>query len=622
MKKPVREMIANAMRSLAFGWRSLAIADMAYKLIAFALLAPGTALFVRWMLSRTGTAVVADADIAVFFFTTPAGVIALLLGSTILLAIVALESACLMVIGLAARHGLRVSAKAALLFSGAHALAILRLAARIVVRILAVLIPFALASGAVYLGLLHDHDINYYLARKPAEFWAAATVMAVIGAVLVVVLLRILTRWALALPLLLFEGVSPRRALQESSKRTAGNRRLVLLVLSAWFGLAAALSTALTFIMEWTGRGIAPHFSDSLAGLLLFLSGLAFVWVLLGLAVAIFSASLFSLLIVQLYVRLGEPSGANAADAIARAEGLRASPARAGAIVAVGLLAAAGFALLAFLGNRVNQPVLVIAHRGSSLEAPENTLAAFRLAGSEHADFVELDVQESLDGIVVVNHDSDLMKVGGSPMKIREHTLAELRTVDIGSHSGPQFKDQRVATLAEALASCKGSARVLIELKTYGYNKQLEERTAAVVEEAGMVQDCNYMSLDQGLVKKMKLLRPSWRVGLLVTKALGDITTLRADFLAVEARMATRSFVRRAHRGGQDVYVWTVDDPAWMLDALSKGADGLITNKPALAREVVTRRAHMSDTQRVLAALLVRLGESPDKLEKENALRP
>jgi glycerophosphoryl diester phosphodiesterase len=120
----------------------------------------------------------------------------------------------------------------------------------------------------------------------------------------------------------------------------------------------------------------------------------------------------------------------------------------------------------------------------------------------------------------------------------------------------------------------------------------------------------------------MKRLRPQWRVGLLAAKGLGDLTSLGADFLAVEARMATRAFVRRAHRAGQDVYVWTVNDPAWMLDAMGRGVDGLITDKPNLAREAVTRRARMSDAQRVLVALMVGTGARAEALPTEDALRP
>jgi len=215
-----------------------------------------------------------------------------------------------------------------------------------------------------------------------------------------------------------------------------------------------------------------------------------------------------------------------------------------------------------------------------------------------------------------------LMKVGGNPVKIWDGDAAMLRTIDIGSFKDPRFSAERVPTLAEALAACKGRCRVIVELKSYGHNQRLEERVAAIVEEAGMENDCMFMSLDLDMARRMKALRPSWRVGLLVAKAMGDLTEFKADFLAVEARMASRGFVRRAHRAGQDVYIWTVDDPAWMFVGLSRGVDGLITDKPDVARKVIERRAQMSESQRFLVAQLIRFGASTDALEAEGALRP
>jgi len=271
---------------------------------------------------------------------------------------------------------------------------------------------------------------------------------------------------------------------------------------------------------------------------------------------------------------------------------------------------------------RRNQQVLVIAHRGASAAAPENTLAAFQLGADLGADFVELDVQESEDGEVVVVHDSDLMKVGGSPLKIWEAPAAALRAVDIGSRKGLPFAGERVPTLAEVFAVTKGRVRVVVELKSYGHSQRLEERVVEIVEAAGVANETIFMSLDHDMIRRLKQLRPSWKIGVLVAKALGDLTSLNSDFLAVEARLATARFVRRAHRAGQDVYVWTVNDPAWMLAAMSHGADGLITDKPDLALQVVARRAQMSDTQRLLVALMIRLGAQTKALEAEDALRP
>jgi glycerophosphoryl diester phosphodiesterase len=367
---------------------------------------------------------------------------------------------------------------------------------------------------------------------------------------------------------------------------------------------------------------IAPQLAGSVTLLLLFVAGLAIVGTVLALAVGIFNFSLFAILIMRMYLGVDKAQPDSSILTRYLGEIRRFSGREMKVAVAVGLLLAVGAALVGLLVNRNQRPVMIIAHRGSSWVAPENTLAAFRLAADERADFVELDVQETSDGQVIVAHDSDLMKVANNPTKIWEGSAETLRAVDIGSYKDPRFSSERVPTLAEALDVCKGRCKVVVELKSYGHNDQLEQRVVDIVEAAGMQDDCVFMSLDHGMARKMKELRPSWRVGVLVAKSIGDLTQLNADFLAVEARMATRRFVRQAHNAGQDVYIWTVNDPAWMLVALSRGVDGLITDKPDQARNVVEVRARMSSVQRFLASQLIRFGASTEALEAETALRP
>ena len=617
--------MTDSVRDLSRSARSLVVTDIIYKIVAFALLSPATALLLRWMMSGSGEGVIADSDILFFFVTTPAGLLTLAGGGAILLGISALEIVCLMAIGFAAAQGGTLDVRGALVFGAARAPRVLALTAHMVVRVLAGLVPFGLASGLVYWALLRGHDINYYLAHRPPVFWAAAGIGAVIVAALAALVVRTIVRWALSLPLVLFENVRPRRALGESARRSAGNAPVVVMVLASWAAVALALLAAATWLPKVIARSFAPHLSGSLAMLMLLVTGLALLWAALVLVAGIVNVSLFALAILRLYLRIGsprEPRGPEAAGAEIPGARLRIRRylLAGGAVIAA--LAVVGLALLAAAGARRDRPVMVLAHRGSSARAPENTLAAFRLAAEQGADFVELDVQESADGEVMVVHDSDLMKVGGSPMKIWETSAVELRSVDIGSHAGPQYSGERVPTLAEALAVCKGRCRVNVELKSYGHDQRLEERVASIVEAAGMANDCIFMSLDHDMVRTMKRLRPSWRCGVLAAKAIGDFTSLPADFLAVAVKMATRRFVWQAHRAGREVYVWTVDDPARMLDVMSLGADGLITNKPDLAREVVMQRARMSDAERVLVALLVRVGARTESLEAEGTLRP
>ena len=623
MWSTVRALLTSATGDFCRRWRSLAFTDVTYKAFAFAVLMPTTTLLLYGLRAGTSNRVVADVDIALFFFTTPVGIATLVLGASLIAAITALETACLMAIGLGTARGVALQGRGALRFGAAQALKVLSLTAHMVARILAGGVPFLLAAGLVYLALLREYDINYYLSQHPPQFWIAAGIVALIAIGLLLLLARTIARWAFALPLLLFENVSPRRALSESARRTTGSQALILATLVAWAASAIVLVMATTWPLQFVGRMVAPQLAGSLVLLLLFLAALASVGAVLALAVSIVSFSMFSLLITRLYLRIGAPQPSVASVAqYASTERRRFSTRALAGIIAVALLAAVGVGLFIFLASRDQHPALVIAHRGSSATAPENTLAAFRLAAGQRADFVELDVQESADGQVLVVHDSDLMKVGGNPSRIWGADAEILRAVDIGSFRNPRFSAERLPTLAEALAACKGRCGVIVELKSYGHNQQLEERVAAIVEEAGMQNDCMFMSLDFEMARRMKALRPSWRVGLLVAKALGDLTELKADFLAVEARMATRGFVRRAHRAGQDVYIWTVNDPAWMFTGLGRGVDGLITDKPDVAREVVGLRARMSDVQRFLVAQLVRLGASTEALEAQDALRP
>jgi len=620
MWKTTRAVLSDAVRDLRLSSRRLVAADVAWKAFAFALLTPGTLLLLRLFLSRHSQDVIADAEIATTLFTTLPGIVTIFLGGAVLAAIGALEVTCLMAIGLAGAEGKRLGARQALLFAVTHAPHVLALTGHMVLRVLAGLLPFGLGGGLVYLAFLRYHDINYYLARRPAEFQVAAVLVAALVAALVVLLVRTAARWAFALPIVLFEGVLPRHALGKSAQRSVGDRGVILSALAAWGVFAALLLAVATRLPQAAGRGLAPHFGGSLAGTLTFVVLLAILSGLLALAAGVVNTCLFSLVLARLYLAVGEPESPRSPGeaVLAPRDSLVRHPRLLGAAASVSALAVAALVLLAAVPASRSQAVVVIAHRGSSATAPENSLAAFRLAADQKSDYVELDVQESADGEVLVVHDNDLMKVAGDPMQVWQSDAARIRSVDIGSPVGAQFAAERVPTLAEALAVCKGRCRVIVELKQYGHDVRLEEKVVEIVEAAGMANDCIFMSLDHGMVKKMKELRPGWRTGVLAAKAIGDITRLGADFVAVEKKMATHLFVRHARRAGQEVYPWTVDDAAWMLTLVSRGVDGLITNRPDLARQVIARRSAMSEAERVAVAALVRLGARPEALSNEN----
>jgi glycerophosphoryl diester phosphodiesterase len=262
---------------------------------------------------------------------------------------------------------------------------------------------------------------------------------------------------------------------------------------------------------------------------------------------------------------------------------------------------------------------IVIAHRGASMAAPENTLAAVRQALDDETDQVEIDVQETVDGEVVVFHDSDFMKTAGSPLKIWEAKKADLADLDIGGWFDEEFSAERVPTLEQVLQLCKGRAVLNIELKYYGHDVNLEQRVIDIVERSDMADEVVIMSLNYDAVAKVRALRPQWTVGLLSSISLGNTSAFDVDFLAVNAATARRSFIRQAQSSGREVYVWTVNDPLAMSSMMSRGVDGIITDEPALARRVLEMRRDLNPIERLLLGIGAEVGLLGD-LEGDDAV--
>ena len=326
------------------------------------------------------------------------------------------------------------------------------------------------------------------------------------------------------------------------------------------------------WLREAIGRGAAPHLAGSLALLLLFIAVLALLWVALGLAVSIVNASLFALVIVRLYLQARRAARAPRCPSRrpGRATAPRAYPA-AGAGRHRGARGARGRRLRTARvpGHLTAQPA------GAGDRAPRRVGGGAR----EHAGRLPPGRRAGRRLRRARRPGVGRRRGAGRPRQ-RPDEGGRRPDEDLGAPPRRRFaRSTSAATRARSSPAsgcrrsprrsrvCKGKARVVVELKSYGHDQRLEEKVAAIVEAAGMENDCIFMSLDHTMVAKMKRLRPDWRCGVLAAKAIGDLTTLDADFLAVEARMATPRFVRRAHRAGQDVYVWTVNDPAWMLAA-------------------------------------------------------
>jgi glycerophosphoryl diester phosphodiesterase len=236
---------------------------------------------------------------------------------------------------------------------------------------------------------------------------------------------------------------------------------------------------------------------------------------------------------------------------------------------------------------------LIIAHRGASAYAPENTIAAFELAQRQGADMVELDVVPTADGRLVVFHDDTTERWDGQPRPVETCTFAELRRLDISG--------ERVPALEEALAFAAESGMALnVELKAAG----MGPRCAALLKEFGVVEQVVVSSFVPAALQELRAAAPEIRRAYLMgtdtyrpdvrARELWPFFALRdVDAVAwhpYHDLPAIAQILPLVRRAGYQVNVWTVDDPLRMRALAALGATGIITNVPDVAREALDGR--------------------------------
>ena len=585
---------------------------MMYMALGLILFAPLVGIVGKFLLSLSGEAVLSDMDIAMFMLS-PAGIIALILFAGLLITILIFEKSSMMAVSATRLHGQNMSVLAALHFTAKHAKGIYFFTTRLLIRSLIIVVPFLVVSAAIAWFLITDHDINYYLAEKPPVFIVNVLIIGLIMMVMLFVLVRKLLSWSFALPLILFSSVSPADSFAKSETLAKGHKRQIVKAFALWAFAAFLLSMFVFGTVHFLASQVVPHFYDALKVLILVMGGMVVLLSLGNIFVTTFTSSSFSTLLVILSERYGCDINTSALSVKEEGEGLNLTTSQVTLLLVTAVTAAvlAGTWLLKDI--QTEDSVEIIAHRGAAGKAPENTIAAIQQAINDNAHWVEIDVQETKDGEVVVIHDSDFMKISNVPTKVWEGTLDELRQIDIGSWFDPEFSAQRIPTLEEVLLEAKGKAKVLIELKYYGHDEQLEQRVIDVVEKVGMSQSVALMSLKAEGVKKARALRPDWETGLLLSKAIGNISKMDVDFLAINMGMMKPNFVRRAHKAGKKVYIWTANDPVSMTSMISLGVDGIITDEPAMAQNVLTQRAKLGTIERLLLHTTVLLGQPVPK---------
>lgn len=231
--------------------------------------------------------------------------------------------------------------------------------------------------------------------------------------------------------------------------------------------------------------------------------------------------------------------------------------------------------------------VEIIAHRGYSAQAPENTMAAVAAAIDAGADAIEFDLQVTRDGIPILFHDDTLERTTNGEGAVAGHTLAELRSLDAGSWFGPDFAGEPIPTFEQALRQIgERVGRLYPEVKDFADPGALD-LAADLLLASGLVERTVVISMDWRALARMRSRHGGLRVGYIVERAsrtreglelaAGDERAL-VDFKA-RILLDDPSLVERAHDAGVDLAVWTVDDPREADRLLDLGVRRITTNR-------------------------------------------
>ncbi len=237
----------------------------------------------------------------------------------------------------------------------------------------------------------------------------------------------------------------------------------------------------------------------------------------------------------------------------------------------------------------------IIAHRGASAKAPENTFASFRLALRNHADILEMDIRLSSDNEIVVIHDASVNRTTDGTGKVSELTSSELKRLDSGSWFSPEYREERIPLLREVFAADWGNATLNVEIKgTPEEYPRFSKKIVRLVEEYGMEDKVVLTSFNNDYLEEIKKINPDISVGIVYNFRMQNYREKESLPGVSEINplwyFLSKKFVRKAHDNKIKIYPWTVNSRFAVSYISRLGVDGAITNKPGMVYSILKER--------------------------------
>lgn len=260
------------------------------------------------------------------------------------------------------------------------------------------------------------------------------------------------------------------------------------------------------------------------------------------------------------------------------------------------------------LNINLGKEVDVTAHRGGSLDFPENTMSAFRGAAEAGANWIELDIQQTKDRKIVISHDTNVFRVTGVNRDIIDMTYDEISKLDAGSFFSEKFKGEKMPLLEEALEFAKNNnVKLNIELKPTGKEIDFEKDVVDLIKKYDFVDRCVVTSQVYSAVENVKKVDPNIKTLYVMSIAVGNINDLEyADNFSVEASNVDEELVETVHKEGKKLFVWTINTEENINKMIDLNVDNIITDDYHLAVKLVNERKNSSLIEDLVKLLILK----------------
>jgi glycerophosphoryl diester phosphodiesterase len=573
-------------------------------------LIPASSAALGWGIFRGERLVVGNEDL-IGWLMTPAGMIYGLLAGGLALTASVIRFAGLFRMITDDMEGRRVSLKDTIVRIIPYSPKLFKFCVFIVITAVILLVPLMIGLGILHFFFLTEFDINYYLTVQPTEWYYALFGGLVWSIIWGIFVLYLFGKSLLALPAYLSADRTIREAVGRSwglaKERTARLLKLLGVTIGLWILIRIIIDAAMLFIASKVIQ-MAAGYTESLRLIAFLTGGYSMTALMVGAVIGFLGFSFVSALITKFYYEDSElfrqsvpPPGFRElqnrfSDKINR----WIRPVRLSILLLVLLTGSMITSIFMISGMDLPEDVIVSAHRAGPPPAPENSLAALEYAIRDGADYTEIDVQLTSDGVTILLHDVDLMRVTGDPGRISDVSFEDIRNLVMISNDNIPAEERKIVSLGEFLERAAGRIKVMIELKYYGFDADLAPAVIEQVRANQMEDQVVLMSLSQEGISQVRQLAPDLKVGFVSAFAVGDLSRLTVDFLALNQQAVNSNLLQSARERSIDVYPWTVNRASDIAQMIELGVDGIITDDPALARNVLTQLQELSNLERLL----------------------